>query len=112
MLRRITRAAGRRVAEADPEDLEQLLAIRAEVDHAIVEAVRGLRASGYTWEQIGAVMGVTRQAVLMRFNPLLAESPMGDSSPVEAGMSTVVDTARESPPWWKNSPNGERSALA
>lgn len=68
---RIVAAAGRRVAQADAEDLTQLLALRDQVDEAIVGAVRGLRAAGTTWEDIGTAAGTTRQAAIMRWNPKL-----------------------------------------
>lgn len=71
MTARIVAAAGRRVAEADPDDLAQLLALRELVDEAIVEAVRGLRDAGITWEDIGRAAGTTRQAAIMRWNPKL-----------------------------------------
>jgi len=73
MVRRIVRAAGACVGTADVDELRALVAIRTDLDSAIVEAVRGLRASGYTWESIGSELGVTRQAALMYFNPRLAE---------------------------------------
>lgn len=44
MVRRVIRAHGRRVIHADPEDLAELVALRAVVDQAITDAVRGMRA--------------------------------------------------------------------
>lgn len=83
MVNRIVRSAGRRVADADASDLAALVAIRASVDAAILEAVRGLRASGTTWQEIGAVTGTTRQAALMKWNPLLAAA--ADPAPDAGG---------------------------
>jgi hypothetical protein len=74
MVRRIVRAAVARVGTADADALHALVAIRTDLDSAIVEAVRGLRGAGYTWESIGDVLGVTRQAALMYFNPRLEEA--------------------------------------
>lgn len=65
MVRRIIRAHGRRVAGADPEDLAQLVAIRAELDHAIAVAIQGQRRNGFSWADIGRGLGVTRQAAQM-----------------------------------------------
>ncbi len=45
-----------------------------------MEVVRGLRASGYTWAEIGSATGVTRQAALMFFNPRLGDQ---DAAPDE-----------------------------
>jgi hypothetical protein len=67
MVQRMIRAMGKRVASADAEDLTMLLELRQRTDDALLEAVRGLRASGHTWEQIGEASGTTRQAALMRW---------------------------------------------
>ena len=69
MMRRIMTAAGRRVGEADAEDLAELIAIRDEMNQVIQRAVDGLREDGYTWESIGAATGTTRQAALMKWGP-------------------------------------------
>lgn len=71
MVRRIVRAAGRRMANGDTDQLRDLIAIRGDLDDAILAAVRGLRASGHTWEDIGAATGTTRQAALMKWGPRL-----------------------------------------
>jgi hypothetical protein len=62
MVRRIVRAAGQRVGEGDADELRALMAIREDLDAAIAEAVRGLRQSGATWTEIGAIQGVSKQA--------------------------------------------------
>lgn len=67
MMSRMLRAAGTRVADADPEDLAALIRLREQLDKAIVDAVRGLRATGTTWEDIGAATGTTRQAAVMKW---------------------------------------------
>jgi hypothetical protein len=71
MLARLIVNGGSRVAEADPEQLRQLLELRGVLDEAILEAVRGLREAEVTWEDIGAAAGTTRQAAIMRWNPKL-----------------------------------------
>ena len=63
---RMVAAWGRRVADADPEDLAELLALRETVDAAIAAAVEGQRAR-YSWQQIGRGLGTTRQAAQMRY---------------------------------------------
>jgi hypothetical protein len=62
MVRRIVRAAGHRVSDGDPDELRALIAIREDMDMAIAEAVRGLRESGSTWTEIGAIQHVSKQA--------------------------------------------------
>ena len=66
-VRRVIRAAGRRVSMTDPEDLAKLIAIRGELDSAIQAAVDGLRADGFTWKSIGEATGTTGQAANMKW---------------------------------------------
>ncbi|WP_311209371.1 MULTISPECIES: hypothetical protein [unclassified Aeromicrobium] len=68
MLPRMIRAAGRRVGDADPEDLVDLVALRDEVDAAIASAIRGQRERhGRSWAEIARGLGTSRQAVQMRY---------------------------------------------
>lgn len=67
MLRRMVRAAGRRVADADEVDLAQLIAIQAELDTAIATAVEGMRARDLSWAYIASATGTTRQAAFKRW---------------------------------------------
>lgn len=67
MLRRMVRAGGRRVAEADEPELSALLGIRAEIETAIATAVEGQRARGRSWADIAAATGTTRQAAFQRW---------------------------------------------
>jgi hypothetical protein len=67
MVRRIVRAHGRRVAEADPEDLVDLVGLHAVVDQAVREAVRGQRERGASWAAIARGLGTSRQAAWDRF---------------------------------------------
>lgn len=60
--RRVVRAAGQRASLADPEQLAELVAISKEIDEAMTKAVRGLRTSGATWQEIGEATGTSRQA--------------------------------------------------
>lgn len=76
MVKRIVAGAGRRVGRCDPDDLTQLCAIRDDVEASIQVAVDGLRADGFTWESIGAAMGVTRQAALMRWGHHARRAPV------------------------------------
>jgi hypothetical protein len=65
--RRILRAYSRRIATGDVESLADLIGLADEVNDAIQQAVNGLRASGYSWTEIGARLGVTRQAAQQRW---------------------------------------------
>jgi hypothetical protein len=61
-VRRILRAYARRVSVGDIEALALMHSLADEVDAAIANAVKGLRAYGYSWAEIGTRLGVTRQA--------------------------------------------------
>ncbi len=65
--RRILRAYGRRVGDGDVEALALMLDLAEEIDTAIAEAVKGLRTRGYSWAEIGARLGITRQAAQQRW---------------------------------------------
>lgn len=65
--RRIVRAYGRRVAAADPAALAELLTLRESIDAAIGEAVAGLRAAGFSWADVAAETGMSRQAAQQRW---------------------------------------------
>jgi hypothetical protein len=65
--RRIIRAYGKRVAEGDVDALPELIQLSASVDEAITNAVKGLRAFGYSWADIGDRVGMSRQAAQQRW---------------------------------------------
>ena len=66
-VRRILRAYSRRVGDGDVEALTLMLGLAEEIDTAIAEAVKGLRACGYSWAEIGSRLGITRQAAQHRW---------------------------------------------
>ena len=65
--RRILRAYARRVATGDVEALITMTGLAADLDTAIGQAVQGLRGFGYSWAEIGARLGITRQAAQQRW---------------------------------------------
>ncbi|MGI5236998.1 hypothetical protein [Dactylosporangium sp. CA-139066] len=67
--RRIIRAYARRVAAGDIEALADMVALSENLDAAIGEAVTGLRnhRRRYSWEEIAARLGITRQAAHKRW---------------------------------------------
>lgn len=73
--RRILRAMEPRIANADPEDLAELIKLSKAMDDAIAAAVRGQRANGFSWAQIAAPLGITRQAAQKRWGRLDLEHP-------------------------------------
>ena len=64
---RILTAYARRIAGGDLESLPLLAALSADIDTAIGQAITGLRAFGYSWADIAARLGVTRQAAQQRW---------------------------------------------
>ncbi|WP_210413916.1 hypothetical protein [Protaetiibacter larvae] len=67
MLRRMIAAGGKRVAEADEVELGELVSLFDDLEAAVQLAVDGQRAGGSSWAQIGAGLGITRQAAQMRW---------------------------------------------
>jgi hypothetical protein len=65
-MRRAQRAAGRR---ATVEDLQELVALHDELGQIIRDTVRRLRAEPEcaSWTEIGAALGISRQAAQKRF---------------------------------------------
>ena len=59
---RVLAAYARRIARGDIDSLSLLTGLAADIDAAIGQAVTGLREFGYSWADIGARLGVTRQA--------------------------------------------------
>ena len=67
MVRRMIRAHGRRVAEADEVDLADLVAMREVLEQAIAGGVAGMRRRNCSWGFIARGLGTTRQAAQMRY---------------------------------------------
>ena len=66
--RRILRAYARRISAGDIDALADITILAADIDNAIRQAVTGLRSDpGYSWAEIGARLGVTRQAAQQRW---------------------------------------------
>jgi hypothetical protein len=65
--RRIIRAYARRVATGDVEALTDMVTLSSVLDDAISDAVIGLRGHGYSWAEIAARLGITRQAAQQRW---------------------------------------------
>ncbi|GAA4170825.1 hypothetical protein [Gryllotalpicola koreensis] len=72
MMRRMLRAAGRRVADADEIELAELVALRAELEQAIASAVAGQHKRGVSWRGIAAGLGMTRQSAHERYSRKLS----------------------------------------
>ena len=70
--RRFIRRAGERVADADEFELAELVALRAELESAIVTAVHGQRSIGRSWAYVGAALGMIRQAAHERYGERVA----------------------------------------
>jgi len=65
--RRVIRAYARRVATGDVEALTDLVGLATQLDTAILAAVTGLRACGYSWTEIATRLGITRRAAHQRW---------------------------------------------
>jgi Holliday junction resolvase-like predicted endonuclease len=65
--RRVLRAWARRVAAGDIDAITDIAAAAGELEGALRQAVAGLRRKGYSWAEIAARLGVTRQAAQQRW---------------------------------------------
>lgn len=75
MNRRLLRAHGRRVADGDPDDLAELLALVPLLDEIIRDAVAGQRERhGFSWAEIGRAAGTSRQAAQQRWGERTGEA--------------------------------------
>lgn len=75
MLRRMIRAYGKRVADADDVDLGEMAEVQAVLSEAIAVAVEGQRERGASWSEIGRAFGITRQAAQQRFGERASNRP-------------------------------------
>ncbi|MDQ5821187.1 MAG: hypothetical protein M3540_07095 [Actinomycetota bacterium] len=76
MLRRMLASYGRRVADADIEDLTEMFELRDQLDSIIAAAVAGQREThGRSWADIGRAAGTTRQAAQMRWGKTTQDNP-------------------------------------
>jgi len=67
MVRRTLRALVRRAAEGDTWSLEVLTGLEAEVSEAVAAGLRRAHdEAGYSWAQLAAELGTTRQAAHLR----------------------------------------------
>jgi DNA-binding Lrp family transcriptional regulator len=89
--RRILRAYGRRVAAGDVEALRSLSQLAAELDAVTRIAVTGLHSGvyRYSWQEIADRLGVSRQAVQMRYGERTERGAL-DRRLIEAGLCVTV----------------------
>jgi hypothetical protein len=66
-LRRVIAAYSRRIAAGDIEAITGMAALADDLDQAIRLAVTGLRSFGYSWADIAARLGITRQGAQQRW---------------------------------------------
>ena len=65
--RRVIAAYSRRIARGDIDAVTGMAQLADELDIAICHAVTGLRTQGYSWADIGARLGITRQGAQQRW---------------------------------------------
>lgn len=66
-IERALRAYGRRVGQGDVEALSGIARAEIAAREALAQAVTDLRTHGYSWQDIGARLGMSRQAAQQRF---------------------------------------------
>ncbi len=90
--RRIVRAYARRVASGDIEALVALRQLASTVETATADAVQGLRSFGYSWADIAARLGVSRQAAQMRWGAHPTDCGRLDPRLLTDGLGVTVAT--------------------
>jgi hypothetical protein len=63
------------LTEADTGALRQIAELveeRDEIDHKLLDAIRSARRSNRSWSEIGAMLGVSKQAAQRKYGPLTA----------------------------------------
>lgn len=76
MVRRMIRAYGRRVADADPEDLGDMVELRDALEQSILLAIDGQRRRDVSWTDIGRALGISRQGAFQRYGkPTMRDEP-------------------------------------
>ena len=63
------------LAETDTEALREIAELveqRGQVDTKILDAVRSARRSNRPWSEIGAMLGVSKQAAQRKYGPLVS----------------------------------------
>jgi hypothetical protein len=71
-VRRFMAALAVRVGDADEFELGELVALRDDLEAAIVEAIRLQLQCGKSWQSIGDALGMTRQAAHKRYADRIA----------------------------------------
>lgn len=64
---RLRPRVGARVGDGDVEAFTLMTGLADDIDAAMAEAVKGLRAYGYFWAEIGSRLGITCQAAQQRW---------------------------------------------
>lgn len=68
-MRRVMKAYARRIGAGDIAALPELVKLRDELDAQILATITELRSErwNYSWQHIGDVLGISRQAAYKRF---------------------------------------------
>jgi hypothetical protein len=96
--RRVLRAWARRVAAGDIDAITDMAAAVGELEDAIRQGVAGLHDKGYSWAEIAARLGVTRQAAQQRWGGSGRDLPVAAAAPRLAASPTTVMVRRRGVP--------------
>jgi hypothetical protein len=87
----------RAALETEPESYLRLVAAAhvaaEEADRLLHESVTGARHAGHSWDAVGRVLGVSRQAAQQRFKTSAADTPESPARRVLTGMNAFNEMA-------------------
>ena len=97
-LEQLTRSRGLK-GTIYPECIRLYADIRDEAERWVIQGVRGAIESGCSWAEVGAALGVTRQAAHERYSPLiLALAQESADAPDTPSASTLAGDYFRAPP--------------
>ncbi len=81
------RSLARRIGGSDIAQFGALWDVMSEAERAVTDAITGLRSAGFTWEELGAEIGVSRQAVQQWHKRRLADADTSGQASAESAVN-------------------------
>jgi hypothetical protein len=89
------RSLARRVGGSDIAEFGALWEVQAAAERAVTGAITDLRSAGFTWEELGAEIGVSRQAAQQWHKRRLADADTGGQASAESAVNESLTGGAE-----------------